>query len=122
MECGEEIIPDVPRLNIGINPLWYVIPFIPVINILTIWFVPMVKQVKVALVAVGLAAVVALIVSFQIQSRSELPLSLLQQNLPDVMGFTILDLPYIAVFLLLGVYYAGLIHMNRKLRARDKND
>jgi len=125
MECGEEILPvfenqdqKAPRINRGINPIWYVIPFIPVVNILAIWFAPMVKQVKLFLVAAGLAAVASWIVSFQIQSASDLSLSLLQQSLPDLMGFTVLDLPHLAVFLLLGIYYSGLIHMHRKLKAR----
>ena len=126
MECGQEILLDkwgsespgrnAPRIRSGVNPIWYVIPFIPVINIIVIWFAPMVKQIKVALVAVGLAAAASWIVSIQIQSASDLSLSLLQRSLPDLMGFTILDLPYIAVFILLGVYYTGLIHMNRKLK------
>ncbi len=127
MECGEEILPDekslespaqnAPRLN-SMNPMWYVIPFIPVINIMAIWFAPMVKQFKLALIVVGLTAAASWIVSFQIQSASDLSLTLQQQSLPDVMGFTVLDLPYLTVFLLLGIYYAGLFHMNRKINGK----
>ncbi len=128
MDCGKEINsePDPAGSHVrkpvhlggGINPIWYVVPFIPGVNALAIWFAPMVAGLKIALVALGLVVAGSWILNIQIQANSDLSLPLLEQRLPSWAGFTVLDLPYISTIVLVVVYYVGLVHMNRRLTGR----
>lgn len=105
--------PDVPSASV----FWYVLPFVPPLNALLIWFAPMAGRMKKVLIGLGGLAVVGWVIKFRLEASYTGPIFMLPSELREVAGLTILDLPFLAVLAMLIVYYSGLILMNRQLAA-----
>lgn len=100
---------------------WAIMPFIPVLNAIMIWFAPMGRKMKISLLFTGMLLAIAWV----IQTRTEKHLQSLktayyvavEENLVHVGPFTILDAPFLIGFLFLVFYFVGLIMENTRRKA-----
>jgi len=104
----EKIAPPKQPKTSSTHPLWWFAPFLSPINVIAIWFAPMSKNFKLTLLGSAIITIGAWVVKFQIESHYTGSMIMLEQELPHMGMFTLLDLPFITMFILLCTYYIGL--------------
>lgn len=94
---------------------WMILPFIPVLNFIGVWFAPMSWKTRIALVTNGVLVMIVTFISTRVESQlraSKNAYYAAVEELTHVGPFTILDAPYILGFILLVIYYTGVIREN----------
>jgi len=94
---------------------WMILPFIPVLNFIGMWFAPMSWKTRVALVTNGVLVMILTFISTRVESQlraSGNAFYAAVEELNHAGPFTILDAPYILGLILLVIYYTGVIREN----------
>lgn len=113
--------PKEPKYAKNEMIFWAVLPLFPFLNAVMLWFAPMGKKMKTALLLAG----VLLVTAWILQARAEKYLLSLDvayyiavdERLVHIGPFTVLDAPYLAGILLLVIYYTGLWAENARRKA-----
>lgn len=116
--------PEEPKYRSRVAS-WAIIPFIPIVNALTIWFAPMPWKMKAALIINGVLLIIAAIVSSRVEKQiweSKSAYYTAVEQLTHVGPFTVLDAPYIFGFIVLVTYYWGLFMESLRRKKHFNSD
>lgn len=118
-QLREQVTPPKPPTTPNV-PFWLAVPFLPMVNIVAVWFAPTGRAAKNVLIGLGVLISAGWAYRLHAESVHGAPAEFLSDRYPALGPFSLLDAPLILLFLFLAVYFVAVVLECR--RKRQKSD